>query len=110
MLSKAPKRVFTDVPFANVPVPIDARVEWRFRIVEMNRADVSQPDCPANYFDRRFESAWFANVITSGERMRRVYAHTERQLRTRLHDRAQMFEAMADAFALAGRIFEENAQ
>ena len=40
--------------------------------------------------------------------MRRVDANSQRKFRTSLHDRAQVFEAMADAFTLSGSILKQN--
>src|SRR2546423_12006879 len=42
--------------------------------------------------------------------MSRVDADAERKFGTTLHDRAQMFETMADAFALAGSVLKQDLQ
>src|ERR1051325_10565767 len=76
----------------------------------MNGADVFQVDCFLDDRDGRLQTVGLANVVTGRERMRRVDANAERELRAGLHDRAQMFEAMADAFALAGSVLKQNLQ
>src|ERR1700738_4782528 len=99
-----------DVAFANVPMTIDPRIVRRARIVEMNGTHVSQSNRAANCFQRRFQSICFANVVTGGERMRRINAHAEGKFRAGIHDRAQMFKTMPDALALAGGVFQQNSQ
>src|SRR5688572_19289102 len=42
--------------------------------------------------------------------MRGVDADAERQLRTRVHDRAQMLEPVADALPLSGSVLQKDAQ
>src|SRR5690349_15386638 len=44
MLSEPSQRLSADVPFANVPVTIDPRIVRRFRVVEVNRANILQSD------------------------------------------------------------------
>lgn len=110
MLCETPQRIRADVAFADVPMTIDARVEWRARVVEMDSAHVLQADGLFDDRDGRFQAIRFANVITRRERMRSIDAYTERKLWTRTHYRAQMFETMADAFALAGGVLKQNFQ
>src|SRR6266496_2506015 len=93
-----------------MPVPIDARIVGRARIVEMNRADISQTNGPANAFNRRFQSIFFTNVVARRERMRRVNTHTQRKVRTFVHDCAQMLEAVPNALALSGSVFKQHAK
>src|SRR5690349_1528489 len=108
MLGDATQGVEADMSFADVPVTIDTRVVDGARVVEVNRAYVLQPDGFLHALQQRFKTVCFANVVTGGERVRRVEADAERQLRTRVHDLAEMFEAMADAFALTGGVFEQD--
>src|SRR5258706_13987565 len=42
--------------------------------------------------------------------MSRIAADSQRQLRASFHDRAEMFETMADAFALSGGVLEQDLQ
>src|ERR1051326_1401977 len=42
--------------------------------------------------------------------MRRVHTNAERKLRASTHYRGQMFEAMPDAFALAGSVLQQDSQ
>src|SRR6266849_1138596 len=76
----------------------------------MHRAHVSQSYRATNDLQRRLQSVCFANVVSSGERVRRVHAHTQRKLRTCIHNRAQMLKAVADALALSRSVFEQNAE
>src|SRR6185295_19315401 len=76
----------------------------------MNRTDILQADSFLDDRDGRLQAVGLANVVTRGEGMRRVHAHAERELRTSLHDRAQMFEAMADALALTGSVLKQDLQ
>src|SRR5581483_2198509 len=88
MLREPTQRISADVPFADVPVPIDAWVVRRFRIIEVNGADTLQPNSPFDDRYERFETIFFANVITRGERMRGVDTDAKRQLRRCFYDRA----------------------
>src|SRR5437879_6205645 len=110
MLRKAAQSFSADMTFADMPVPIDARVERRARIVEVHGAHVFQSHRAPNDFNRRFQPVRLAKVVAGGKRMRGVNAYTEREFRTRIHNRAQMFEAMTDALALTGRVLQQNAQ
>src|SRR5713101_2500012 len=76
----------------------------------MNRAHVSQSHRASNDLQRRLQSICFANVITSGERVRRVDAHAQWKFRTCIHNRAQMFEAMANTFTLSRGVLQQNPQ
>src|SRR4030095_12821766 len=96
--------------FADVPVPINPRIVRRARIVEMDGAHIFQSDCLPDYGHRRFQSIGFANVITRSKRMRSVDAHSEREFGAGPHDRAQMLEAVADAFALARSVLQQDLQ
>ena len=53
--AKAAQRFPADVSFANVPMPIDPRVVWRPRIVEVNGANIFQTYRAANHLNRRFQ-------------------------------------------------------
>src|SRR5678815_644160 len=44
------------------------------------------------------------------ERVRRVEANAEWNLRTGLHDRGEMLKTMSDAVALSGGVFEQDAE
>src|SRR5690349_9925542 len=110
MLGDAAQGFGADVAFADVPVTVDAGVVNGARIVEVNGANALQTDCLLNSLQQRIEPVRVANVVTSGERVRRVETNPERQLRTRVHDLAEMFEAVTDAVALSGGVFEQDAQ
>jgi hypothetical protein len=101
VLRDTPECVRADVAFADVPVTIDTGVVNRARVVEMNCPDVLHAHCLLHALKQRLETVSFANVVPGRERVRRVHADGERQLRTRVHDLTQMFEAMADAIALS---------
>src|SRR6267142_4733512 len=76
----------------------------------MHRAHVSQSYRATKGLQRRLQSVGFANVVTGGERVRRVHAHTQRKFRTCIHNRAQMLKAVADALSLSRSVIEQNAQ
>src|SRR5215471_19068383 len=96
--------------FTDMPVPIDSRVVGCLRVIEVHGAHILQSDSPFDYGNRRFQAISFTNVIARSEGMRGIDADAERQLRTRFHDRAQMFEAMADALALTGSVLEQDSK
>src|SRR5262245_56985828 len=110
MAGEAPQCFPADMSLADVPVPIDARVVSRLRVIEVHGAHIPESDSPLDYRDRRFQSIRFPNVIAGSEGMRGIDANAERQFWTRFDDGAQMFEAMTDAFALAGCVLKQNAQ
>src|SRR5439155_13483527 len=55
-------------------------------------------------------SVRLAKIVAGGKRMRSVDACAQREFRTRLHNRAQVFEAMTDALALARSVLQQEAQ
>src|SRR5439155_11607356 len=110
MARDAAQSFAADMTFTDVPVSVDAGVVRCARIVKVNRAHVPCPNRAPDNVDSCFQPIRFANVVAGRERMRRVDANGERKFRTRLHNRAQMFEAMSDAFALAGGVFQQDVQ
>src|SRR5262249_16214345 len=101
MLRNSPQSLRANMAFADMPLPVAARVERRLGIIEVHRAHVLQADRLLNYRNRRFEAIFFANVVTRGERMSGIDADPERQFRTSIHDRGQMLKTMTDAFPLS---------
>jgi len=110
MLREAPQSISANVTFADVPVPIDARIVRRFGIVEVDRVHVPESNGLLDNRERRLQTLFFTNIVTGRERMRGVDANAQGQLLGSVHDGPQVFEAMTDAFALAGGVFKQNLQ
>ena len=99
-----------DVTLADVPVAIDAGVVNGARVVEVNGADVLDSHGLLHPLNQRSETIFLADVMTGSKGVRRVEANAERDFRTQLHDQGEMFEAVADAVALPGGVFQQDAQ
>jgi hypothetical protein len=96
------------MPFSDVPVPVDARVVRRARIVEVNRVDILSLHSLLYSLNQRFQAVFFANIIAGGKRVRSVETNTHRDLWTDTHDLLEMLETMSDAVALPGSVFQED--
>ena len=110
MLRETPQRIGADVTFPNVPVAIDSGVVRRLRVIEMHGAHIPEADSFFDYAQRRFQPIGFTKVIAGREGMRSIDTNAERQFGTCLHDRPEMFEAMADTLALTGSVLEQDPQ
>ena len=110
MTGDAAQRFGADVPLADVPVSIDAGVVNRARVVEVNGTDVLDSHRLLHTLNQRVETVFFADVMACCERVGRVEANAERDLRTQLHNQREMFEAMTDAVALSGSVLQEDAK
>ena len=102
------QRVTADMALSDVPVAIHPRVVLSPRIIEVDSLDFLRSHLPIQRLDRRFESLSGANVVTGGEGVSGIEANTQGQSGTSLHDFSQVLKPMADAFALAGGIFQKN--
>src|SRR6266567_3485809 len=76
----------------------------------MNCLNVLRAHRPAKGLDGCLQTILFANIISGGEGMRGVKTNTKREFGAGINDLAQMFKAMADAFTLPGRIFQQDPQ
>src|SRR5688500_15590393 len=110
MTGNATQCLGADVPFADVPVTIDAGVVNGPRVVEMNGADILHFHRLLHALNESVESVFFANVVACCERVRRVETNAERDLRAQLHDQREMFEAVTDTVALSGSVFQQDAK
>lgn len=110
MLGHTTQGFDADVALADVPVSIDARIVRRARVVEMNGANVLCPDRSFNPAHQRLQTVVLANVVASGESMGSIKADPQRKLWAKIHNLAQMLEAMPDTLALARRVLQQNSQ
>src|ERR1044072_6287084 len=110
MACHATQRFTADVAFADVPVTIDARVVSGARVVEMDSVNVFRFYCLLHSLKQRFESVFFTNVVSGCAGVGGVETNAERKLWGDAYDRFKMFETMADAITLAGRVFQKDFQ
>ena len=110
MLSHSPQRIPADMTLPDVPVTIDSGVIGCPRIIEVNCAHIVSADFAIQCLHRRVQAIFFSNVVTGGEGVGRVDAHTERDLRTRFHDLAEVLKPVTDAFTLSGGVLEQDAK
>src|ERR687883_349869 len=110
MAGDARQRVASDVAQADVPVAIHPGVVFGLRVVEVYGADVLRPDVAVERLDGRRGAVFVAQVVAGREGVRRVEADAEVEFGAGGDDIPQVLEAVAYAFALPGRVFQEDAE
>src|SRR2546423_12603247 len=93
-----------------MPVAINSRIILGLRVVEMNCAHALRADVAFKRFDGGVEAVHLAHVVACGESMSGVEADAEVEFWTGFDDLAQMLEAMTDARALPGCVFQQDAK
>src|SRR5688500_7617418 len=76
----------------------------------MNSTNVLHSDGLLHTLNQSFEAVCFADVVAGRESMSSIHANAEWQLRTGAHDLIEMFEAVADAITLPGRVLQQDAE
>src|SRR4051812_37782101 len=104
------KRFLADFSLADAGVAIDARAEIRFRIVQVERQDLIEPNEFFDLTDGVIPAFGGAQIEAGFEKMRGVQANAEAaRIFHTLKNFAKVFDAMTKAASLAGGVFEGNA-
>src|SRR5881392_1607564 len=96
IVQKKAKRFHSDLAVADVLMPIDARAERLFRIVEVKRADVGDADVLIERLDRSLVIVTVAELVSRGEDVAGVETDADALLVIDERDDAsQLFERAA---------------
>ena len=100
----------SDQSFSDVFVAVHARTERYLRIVHVNYGHSSEANCPVNVAQRDLQTFLGVDTPPSGERVRRVNTHAERQVRARVENRLQLLKPRAERTSLARGVFQQYPQ
>src|SRR6267154_3653373 len=72
MAGNAPQSIGSNMSLADVPVAVDTRIVSRSRVVEVDSADAAGADSSLYDLHRRFESFFFADIVSGRKSVRRI--------------------------------------
>ena len=81
MIQHAAEGFQSNLALADMLVPVDTRTERRLGIVCVNQADAVKPDRAIDIQQRFFQSRFGPDIPAGREKVRRVHANTQRQVR-----------------------------
>ena len=101
--------IFSDQPVADVVVSVDSGIEIRLRVVQVECEHLIQPDHFFHLSDCGVPALGFADVVTSGKKMRRVEADPQPlRLFHFFKNISQVPDLVAKASALTGGVFQRD--
>jgi len=104
------ERFLADFPFPNVLMPVHVGTEIRFRIVQVKRQDLIQPDQRFNLPNGSVPTFNGAKIITGGEKVRGIQTDSEsRGLLHSIIDGAKVGDPVAQTTSLPGGVFQRDA-
>src|SRR4030095_13571141 len=103
------ERVETDFSFADVLMSIDARANWGFGIVEVDRGEARESDHTIELTKSLLHASVGADLVAGREDVGSVEANAEAlRLADVLYNISDLLEPVTEARALAGRCLERD--
>ncbi len=91
-------------------MPVHPRPHLRFRVVHVHHAHPLEPHRPVNQPQRLLQPRLRPYVVPGLERMRRIHAHAQVQLRASRHDRGNLLKPPPQRRPHPGRILNQYSQ